>query len=61
MREWYWDCIRILQTSAGVTTRIASVSPERRPAKNVTWGGMDVVVVVIVDMDDPPPEEADDD
>lgn len=39
-----------------MTTRIASVSPERRPAKKVTWGGMDDVVVVV---DVPPPEEED--
>jgi len=32
-----------------VTTRIASVSPERRPAKKVTWGGMEVASDTAVD------------
>jgi len=32
-----------------VTTRIASVSPERRPAKKITWGGMDVASASAVD------------
>jgi hypothetical protein len=44
MSEWYWDCIRILHTSAGVTMRMASVRPERRPAVKVTVGeGVDAV------------------
>ncbi len=35
------------------------MSPERRPAKKVTWGGMDVVVGVVDDVDGapPPPDE----
>ena len=43
-----------------MTTRIASVRPESRPAKKVTWGGIDVVaaaVAVAVDDVDTPPEE----
>ena len=43
--------MRILQTSAGVTTRMASVSPERRPARKVTWGGMDDDAIAVEEED----------